>query len=222
MNEPHSRIEVLAMDEIFNVFPIVIINGKGGCGKDTLINLLDRSKFHPIVLSTVDEIKRAAEILGWNDHDKSDAARKFLSDIKSISQQFNNYPNRYIVNTIENQVKFLMGALRPGSEFGVTRTPVFFIHCREPENIFRLIHDIAASETCVSYCKAPITLLVRRAETTAHTYNNVSDDNVELYPYDCVIENDGTPEDGAAKLERMLLAVDNIILSKTGHTPKIY
>ena len=59
---------------------VIVINGVGGVGKDTLCDIA--SKYYKVMnVSSVDPIKDAARILGW-DGAKEPKDRKFLSDLK--------------------------------------------------------------------------------------------------------------------------------------------
>lgn len=142
---------------------IIIINGKGGCGKDTCVEFVEKHYPKSVFnVSAIDPIKEAAKKLGWTGA-KTDKDRKFLADLKSLSTEYNDYCTRYILDQIEI--------------FKVTNQKFMFIHCREPENISK----IESYLTCF-----PIryeTLLITRPITEKHFYGNSSDDNVEDYPY---------------------------------------
>lgn len=142
---------------------IIIINGKGGSGKDTCVEFVEEAYPKLVVnVSTIDPIKRAAMKIGWTGG-KTDKDRKFLADLKSLSTEYNDYCTKYILDQIEI--------------FKVTNQKFMFIHCREPENIRKL-------ESYLTCC--PIryeTLLIKRTETENKHYGNISDDNVEDYPY---------------------------------------
>ena len=44
---------------------VIVINGQGGCGKDTICNIM--AKYYKIKnISTVDPIKDIAKYAGWN------------------------------------------------------------------------------------------------------------------------------------------------------------
>ena len=60
-----------------------------------------------------------------------------------------------------------------------------FIHVREPEEIARLKKKLGSD------CQ---TLLVRRKGVSDKIFENPSDDRVEAYEYNVVIENDGDIE----------------------------
>ena len=61
---------------------VVIINGKGGVGKDTLCNT-STTYFMSEMISAITPIKEVAKMCGWKG-DKSSKSRKFLSDLKRL------------------------------------------------------------------------------------------------------------------------------------------
>ena len=67
----------------------IIINGCGGVGKDTFVDYC-RIFANITNISSVDKIKEAAKILGWNGG-KAEEDRKFLSDLKLLSTGYNNF-----------------------------------------------------------------------------------------------------------------------------------
>ncbi len=82
---------------------IVIINGVGGSGKDTFVELCAKHA-NVINISSVDKVKEAAKVLvGWNG-EKDEKSRKLLVDLKKISIEYNDYPTAYI---LEEHKKFL-------------------------------------------------------------------------------------------------------------------
>jgi len=145
---------------------IVIINGIGGSGKDSFCNFCSEY-ISTMNISSVDKIKEAAKILGWNG-EKDEKSRKFLSDLKLLSTQYNNYPYQYIENNIEY--------------FKRDDTPynLLFIHVREPEEIDKIKYKYN--------CK---TLLIKN-KNILPIKSNMADANVENYTYDYVIDNSGT------------------------------
>lgn len=148
---------------------IILINGKGGSGKDTAVDIIHRYTHGRVLnISTIDPIKEAASILGW-DGNKDDRSRKFLSDMKFLSSEYNDYPIEYIKNCI--------------TQFNITQHNFLFIHCREPENIAKLSTYIESIGTPYT------TLLIKRNVTDDHVYGNEADDNVEDYNYEFTYEN---------------------------------
>lgn len=144
---------------------LIIINGKGGVGKDTLIDFLVESNRYKIInLSSITPIKEVAKQLGWKG-DKDNKSRKFLSDLKKISADYNNYPVAYICNEY----------------YKITDDAIVFAHIREPEEIKKCIELLNDENIC--------TLLIKRDGISDTTIGNSSDDNVENYDYDAIYDN---------------------------------
>lgn len=140
---------------------IVIINGTGGCGKDTFVELV--SKYNRVLnVSSVDKVKEIATLAGWTGG-KEEVDRKFLSVLKRLTTEYNDMSFR----DIEEKV----------SKFRNSDLEVMFIHIREPEEIERAKNAFGAE-----------TLLIRRVGLSRIT-SNYSDANVENYTYDYIIEN---------------------------------
>ena len=145
---------------------VIIINGAGGVGKDTLCSLAEKH-FRVRNISSVDPIKEIASMCGWRG-EKTDKARKFLSDLKMLTVNYNDFPTVWAKAQYEN--------------FLTTDEEILFVHIREPEEISKFV---GATE---GHAKA---LLVRGGERMRHTaYGNASDDGVENYKYDYYFVND--------------------------------
>ena len=157
---------------------VVIINGIGGSGKDTFVEicqeLLDEGSWFARCLnvSTVDYVKEIAGYCGWNG-EKDPASRKFLSDLKKAMTKWRDLP-----------VMDVKGHLNRFSQmnkwYGVEQT-VAFVHCREPEEIARLVGELNAT-----------TLLIRRESAESVQQINDSDNNVLNYNYDYTVYNNGS------------------------------
>jgi len=147
--------------------PVILINGTGGCGKDSFIEFCN--ELVPCYnVSTVDRVKEAAQLLGW-DGAKTDRDRKFLSDIKSLSVLYSDHPYCYITEQIEwfQQDTF---------------HKLMFFHSREPVEIKRF-----EKLGC-------ITLLVLN-DNVEIIKSNASDGNVLDFPYEYFINNSGSLEE---------------------------
>lgn len=143
---------------------VLIINGKGGVGKDTLINsLVDTYNIH--IVSSIDPIKDIAFQLGW-DGIKTPVARKFLSDLKRLSIQFNNYPTKFLI-------KQYWAFLDDDND-------IMAVFIREPE-------EISKFKSLVPNAKS--ILIVRNECSTPIKWGNSSDDDVFSYNYDYYFEN---------------------------------
>ena len=69
---------------------IFILNGSGGVGKDTFVDLV--SNYIPTIhFSSVTKVKEIAKAIGW-DGGKTEKDRKFLSDLKLLCTEYNNMP----------------------------------------------------------------------------------------------------------------------------------
>ncbi|MBR1988679.1 MAG: hypothetical protein IKA36_06570 [Clostridia bacterium] len=149
----------------------IVINGVGGAGKDTLISLL-QDKYKIKNVSSIAPIKALAKMMGWQG-EKTDKARKFLSDLKAITTEYNDYPTNYL---LEEQQGFI-----------ADNNQIMFVHIREPKEIEKFVNR---SKT------KTITLLIRpREELIQKHFGNSSDDQVENYRYDYVFNNDRSLEE---------------------------
>lgn len=145
---------------------VIIINGAGGVGKDTLCALA-KKHFKVKNISSVDPIKEIAAICGWQG-EKTDKARKFLSDLKMLTVNYNDFPTNW--------------AKARYDEFMLGDEEILFVHIREPEEIEKFVKATKGKAK---------SLLIRGGERTRHTsYGNASDDGVENYEYDYYFTND--------------------------------
>lgn len=143
---------------------VIIINGSGGAGKDTLCEMA--GKHYSIMnVSSIDPIKKIAKANGWNG-DKSEKSRKFLADLKTLFVEFNDLPLKYLLEKYDI--------------FKNNDAEIMFVHIREPKEIEKLKNEIG--ENCY-------TLLIRGRVGARTEWNNESDDAVENYDYDFYYEN---------------------------------
>lgn len=143
---------------------IILINGAGGVGKDTFVQICQRmaDKDKILNISTVDLIKQAAKILGWNEQ-KDEKGRKFLSDLKDLATEYSDLSVSYISETILQAQE--------------NETEAIFVHCREPKELTRLKKRFDA-----------VTLLIKNNRVKPIESNH-ADRDIEQYEYDFVIEN---------------------------------
>lgn len=145
---------------------VVIINGNGGVGKDTLCDFATES-FSVRNISSVTPIKEIASMGGWKG-EKDAKARKLLADIKEAFIAYNDLPFLYIK---EQYHEFLESDTEE----------VMFVHIREGEEINKV----------KKYIGTPcITLLITRTQQDEQCWGNPSDDNVAGYEYDYRYSND--------------------------------
>ena len=167
----------------------IVINGRGGVGKDTLCDFAAKV-YRTVNVSSVDPIKKRASQNGWKG-EKTPEARRFLAELKRIFTEYNDLPNQYCIS---EYCKFLKS---PESQ-------IFFVHIREGEQIQRFV----SAAKCFDEAKC-ITLLVR-SKRCEGVYGNASDDMVENYTYDYVFQNDGT----LAEAEENFITFLGLILEK--------
>jgi hypothetical protein len=150
-----------------------VINGSGGAGKDTLCDFAARA-FSVKNESSVTPVKALAAQVGWHG-EKTDRARKFLSDLKALMIAHNDYPTVW--------------ATEQYRDFMASDQEIMFFHIREAEEIDKFIRATNGK------AKA---LLIRRAAVHQGAYGNRSDDEVENYTYDYVFDNDLPIEEARA------------------------
>ena len=144
----------------------LVINGRGGVGKDTLCDLAARH-YKVYNISSVDPIKDIARQCGW-DGRKDDKSRRFLSDLKALTIAYNDFPTDWAKERY-------LGFLESDNE-------IMFLHIREPEEIEKFVRATGG---------AAKTLLIRGGDRmTKSNYGNVSDDRVDDYTYDYYFTND--------------------------------
>lgn len=160
---------------------VVIINGRGGSGKDTVCSLAAKINPHSATsVSTVDIVKIWARTMkmassgacGW-DGKKDEKGRRLLAQMKDIWEKYDNGPTRWVVKEVQDRAKVY------------PEETILFIHAREPENI----HDLKFLLSDFH----PITMLVSRMGIG--DLGNSADDNVDAYDYDCYLDNNGDLDD---------------------------
>jgi len=153
---------------------VVVINGKSGVGKDTLIELA-AAELKVCNVSSVDPIRQIAYIAGW-DGVKDDAWRKMMIDVKKALTEYNDFPTKYIIEKY--------------NEFKKSNDNIMFVHIREPEEIRKLENYIPC-----------VTLLVTRKMGGKF---NAQDENLHKYKYDYIFENDKPLEESGKEFVQWL------------------
>ncbi len=154
---------------------IFVINGSGGVGKDTFVEMVGR--FAPVMnYSAIDKVKELARQIGWKGG-KSERDRKFLSDLKRLTIDYCDMPFRDLSEKVQ--------AFRADGEH-----EFLFLHVREPEEIRKCVDAFGAR-----------TVLVTR-DSVKPIVSNDSDSRVADYSYHYVIRNDGTLYDLKKTAER--------------------
>lgn len=142
---------------------VVVINGKGGAGKDTLCGFV--AKHYPTEnVSSITPVKEIAALCGWSG-EKDAKSRKFLADLKRLLTWYNDLPTQYLMAQYE--------------KFDQSSQKILFVQIRERDQIEQFRRKM--SGRCV-------TLLVRR-DCDAQPFGNAADDEVEDFRYDYIYEN---------------------------------
>jgi len=145
---------------------VLVINGAGGVGKDTLCAMA-AEKFRVENISSITPIKEIAKLCGWNGA-KDDKSRKFLADLKKISVEYNDFPTAWAAEQYRS--------------FMLSDKEIMFVHIREPEEIKKFVGATGGVAK---------TLLIRGGDRmTKRTYGNAADDSVENYEYDYYFVNE--------------------------------
>lgn len=158
-------------------FKVVVVNGFPNSGKTSFENFCyEILGFEQCrIRSTIDSVKYIAKICYW-DGQKDEKGRKFLSDLKALLTDFNDYPFQSIIEFLTQW------ELNEQFRGQYKRPHVLFVDCREPKEIQRFVDECGA-----------ITVLVNRPGT-AQLHSNQSDQNVTHYKYDYYIDNIGDLE----------------------------
>lgn len=201
---------------------IIIINGNGGVGKDTLIEGFSH-KYKTDNYSSITPIKQIIELSktvlldsGIDLFDlssitnKDEKARLLMSEMKQSYDKFCNLSTRYL---IERAYNFLL-----------SDSDYCFIHIREPKNIdlfksafrkilyerittlnnFDVVYEINGQLVTPNIVR---TVLVLR--DTNVDWHNDSDNNVSNYAYDLYFFNNGDIKDCISKFIDSIMAVCN-------------
>ncbi len=172
---------------------VVIINGAGGNGKDTFINLV--SKCCAVLnISAIDEIRTVAQMLIDNTiasggatfdvaaaaENKEDIYRAFLHELKMAWVDFCDGPALSLYADIRAAVSRQLS--------GEEHVDIIFLHMREASEISKVCQYVVTKIGLVC-----LTVLMK-GRTKASDFENEADANVEEYPYDLTIYNSSSLE----------------------------
>ncbi len=164
---------------------VIVINGRGGVGKDTLCESL-RIDYHVTNISAITPIKEIAKGYGWNG-EKDERSRRFLANLKRVFAEYNDLPNRYLLNEYD--------------KFASSDAQILCVHIREKDQIEKFVKSVTLP------C---ITLLVKRnTELLGKKYGNDADDGVEDYCYDYEFDNDDSIQESAEKFRALIREILN-------------
>lgn len=147
----------------------IIINGFGGVGKDTFVDCVKSLtlsiNLEVYNISSVDNVKRAAKVLGW-DGKKDERSRKFLHDLKNLVTNYNDGNLKYMEDYYNSHGDGL-----------------YFFHVREPEEIDKVKKALNAE-----------TLYVKNDRITINN-DRAEERGIEDYEYTYTVDNSGSMDD---------------------------
>ncbi len=146
----------------------IVINGKGGVGKDTICDIVSKN-FPTMSVSAITPIKEIALKYGWSG-EKDLKSRRFLSELKRVFTEYNDLSTNYLLS---KHKEFLSDE----------NLEIIFVHIREADQIEAFLEKIDNFKT---------TLLIKKRDLPI--YNNVSDDNAENFSYSYTYMNDKSIE----------------------------
>lgn len=157
---------------------IIVINGSAKSGKDKFVSFFKEiSNLRVKNFSSIDKVKQVAEMcFNWNGK-KDDKSRRLLSEMKKIWIDFNNGPFYNIIEKIDVDMIY---SINNGKDINKN---VYFLHIREPKEIFKIKEKY----------KNCITLIIDKE--VDFIPNNNSDENINNFEYDYVVNNNGTISD---------------------------
>lgn len=147
---------------------IFVVNGHPRAGKDTFAKILN-GMTSVYKYSSIECIKNMAMVCGW-DGTKDEKSRKFLSDLKMLTTEFNDYSFKSIKKHVE--------MFRNCDDY-----EIMLIDIREPKEIQRAVDEFGA-ETVFIY-----------NSRVNHVNSNIADANVENFEYRYYLYNEGTIEE---------------------------
>lgn len=150
---------------------IFIMNGYALSGKDTFVALVQKIADENLIkiqkTSIIDNIKVLATQLGW-EGSKTEKDRNFLSALKDLTTNYNDYSFTQICKYIENSQKICEAV---------------FIDMREPKDIERIKRMY------------PVKTVFIKRDNSLKNISNHADRDVEKISYDIIIDNNGTLKD---------------------------
>ncbi len=165
---------------------VVVINGPGRSGKDTLVEFVT-AHYHlgPCLShSTVGTVKLASKYFGADETiHKGDRERRLWSDLKDAWTRYNDGPFRE-----------LMIAASDLEKDNFYSHPLLFVMVREPPEIARLKRQFGR------HC---VTVLVTAEDRVKHIPGNHADQNVFNFEYDIIVNNGGSLEDLEGKAKNL-------------------
>ena len=167
---------------------IFILNGNPGSGKDEFSKILNEfvSTKHISIIDPIKIIESNVRIsIGKEKYFKKDEKyRKFLSDLKDICEEYNDYPFQWVTNEVIN---FL----------SKSDNDILLIDMRSEKDIVRAEYMFNAESIFIENNRAK------------RITSNHADANVEKINYNHIIKNNGTLEEFKKEIENFANKINN-------------
>lgn len=172
---------------------VIIVNGSGGVGKDTFIKYILQycSLRNHIVLSRslIDPIKELAEPLNEYMKNKDEKDRKFLSDLKELTENYCDYPYHDLICEFEKLYMEYSDSL-------------FIAVIREPKDIDRFVTEISRK---YGLTKQDIRTVLITSDRVKKIDSNIADASVNNMSYDVTIMNNWDKEVLQSKAHKFII-----------------
>jgi len=159
---------------------IVIISGRSGVGKSTLMQIA-ANEFMVRKVSSVEQVKKVAAVAGWNGV-KDLPGRQLLSDLKQAMVTYDDSPYKAL---LQEYKIFTSGG-----------DQILFVPILEPQEIQKFAEAIRAKGGKV------VTLLVTRKQ--ANKLDLAPDNATTQFTYDHIFENDKPIKESGAEFIKWL------------------
>ncbi len=175
-----SENKKIAVNNMANKKLVMVINGRGGVGKDTLCEAL-KEDFVIRNVSAITPIKNIAKQYGWNG-EKDDKSRRFLAELKRVFADYNDLPTKYLIDEY--------------CEFLKTEEQILCVHIRENDQIAKFVSNVTTP--CITM------LVCRNIEEHGKDYGNAADDGVDNYDYDYIFDNNDSVEVSCINFRKLM------------------
>lgn len=174
---------------------ICVINGKGGIGKDTLIDAVKKNERNYVYnISAIEPIKEILEDV-TKGSDKNLAQRKLLADIRKVVDDY--YESEHGIPYTRAYLKrgvrlFAADCETWGKSYDRC---IMFVHIREPQNIAAFLEMANSELSLLRDEDMKLASLLVQSDRAQESYGNDADDLVDEYNYDFTYTSKGDIEE---------------------------
>ena len=172
---------------------VIILNGSGGVGKDTFakyiadyIHFRKGNYVHTSIIRPIKKIVRNTNLFSAS---KDEKYRKFLSDLKELTEQYCDYPFKCLKEDFEYC-------------YNKGHDDLFIVDIREPKDIKRFVTELTDKYNLDK--KDIRTVLITNPNVEPVT-SNIADAGVDGYEYDDVITNSWGKETLRSKAHKFII-----------------